>query len=71
MTLWKLAIPSALGVIGLTGLLRARARRRKTRRTTAEELMRMPDDAFAAQIRAWGLKTATDLGLANGGGSAD
>ena len=63
MTLWKIAVPSAaLGILGI-GYWRARGRGRKLRRPTTDELMRMSDEAFEAQVRVWGLKTVTSLGL--------
>ena len=70
MTLWKWAVP-ALGIIGITGFLRIRGRARKPRRPTTEQLLNMSDDAFEAQVRAWGLKTVTSLGLARHEGGTD
>jgi hypothetical protein len=63
-------IGTLLGVAGIIGLTRL-ARRPPRRRPTADEIMRMDDDALIGFVRSKGLRTATDLESPAAVGTAD
>ena len=58
------------GLIGVTGLITI-FRSRKTRRVTADRLMKMNEREFDAFVRKAGLKTVSTARLSSSGDSTD
>ena len=65
----RVPVIGALGVAGVIGIVKARGKRK--RRPTGDQLRRMSDADFSAFIRASGIKTVTTAGIAVSDGPAD